>query len=85
MPPSQRLGTSVSPDLEALIMRCLSKAPSERPPGAEALEQALAQCRAAGTWTAADAEEWWKTNLAGIDIAQPASMAEKTLVIAPRP
>jgi hypothetical protein len=59
-PPSARLGRSVDTDLEALIMRCLAKLPSERPAGAEELAESLGQCTAAGTWTAADARRWWE-------------------------
>ncbi len=86
MPPraSERLGVIVSPDLEAVIMRCLSKVPDQRFPSADALDQALAQCASAGTWTMADAERWWKANLTGIEIIPAAKMAEKTLVIAER-
>ena len=59
-PPSARLGRTIDPDLEAAIMRCLEKIPVARPPSAEALGEALAQCTAAGTWTSADARRWWE-------------------------
>lgn len=62
--PSARLKRLVSPDLEKLIMQCLAKSPSARPPGAAALEEALAGCAAAGSWTRRDAEQWWATSLA---------------------
>jgi len=38
----------------------------------------------ATNWTDEEAHSWWDTNLAGIDVAPAATMAEKTLVIAPR-
>jgi serine/threonine-protein kinase len=82
--PSERLGKSLSPDLADLIMQCLAKQPEQRPPSAEALEQALARCVSAGTWTPQDAEQWWRTNVAAVDALPAATMAEKTLVIAPR-
>lgn len=84
-PASERLGALVSPDLEAVITSCLSKVADQRPSSALALEQALSQCGAAETWTANDAEKWWKANLTGIDLVPVTKMAEKTLVIAERP
>jgi tRNA A-37 threonylcarbamoyl transferase component Bud32 len=83
--PSERLGRPLSPDLADLIMRCLAKQPEQRPPSAEALEQALARCVSAGAWTPLDAEQWWRANMAAVEALPAATMAEKTLVIAPRP
>jgi tRNA A-37 threonylcarbamoyl transferase component Bud32 len=82
--PSARLGKPVSPDLAGLIMRCLAKQPEQRLPSAEALDQALAGCVSAGTWTPLDAEQWWHANVAALEALPAATMAEKTLVIAPR-
>ena len=62
--PSMRLGKPVSADLADLLMRCLAKQPEQRPPSAEALDQSLAGCASAGTWTLVDAEQWWRANLA---------------------
>jgi hypothetical protein len=58
-PPSARLGRSVSPGLESLILRCLAKKPEERPPGTRALADELDRLEPAGSWTRADAEAWW--------------------------
>jgi len=82
--PVERLGKPVSPDLADLLMRCLAKQPDQRPPSAEALDQALAGCASAGAWTALDAEQWWRANMAAVEALPAATMAEKTLVIAPR-
>ena len=82
--PVERLGTSVSPDLADLLMRCLAKQPEQRPPSAEALEQALAGCASVGAWTPPDAGQWWRANMGAVEALPAATMAEKTLVIAPR-
>jgi tRNA A-37 threonylcarbamoyl transferase component Bud32 len=84
MSPSDRLGKPVSPDLEELLMSCLAKSPDARPASAEALESALGRCAAAGAWTVAEGAVWWQSNMAGLEMAPAATMAEKTLVIAPR-
>jgi hypothetical protein len=65
-------------------MRCLAKQPDQRLPSAEALDQALAGCASAGAWTPQDAEQWWRANAAAVEALPVATMAEKTLVIAPR-
>jgi serine/threonine protein kinase len=82
--PGERLGKSVSSDLADLIMRCLAKQPEQRPPSAEHLDQALAGCASAECWTLQDAEQWWRANMAAVEALPAATMAEKTLVIAPR-
>jgi serine/threonine protein kinase len=60
-PPSRRLGRAVSPGLEALILRCLAKAPGDRPPSSRALMEELARCEPSQPWTRAEAEAWWST------------------------
>jgi eukaryotic-like serine/threonine-protein kinase len=82
--PGERLGKPISPDLAELLMGCLAKPPEARPPTAEALEGALAACAAAPTWSSQDAEQWWRAHMADLDVQPAATMAEKTLVIAPR-
>jgi serine/threonine-protein kinase len=81
---SERLGSSLSLDLEEVIMRCLSKVPERRYATAAAMDQALAACASAGTWTPQEAEKWWRANMTGIEVVPAAKMAEKTLVIAER-
>jgi eukaryotic-like serine/threonine-protein kinase len=58
--PSVRLGKPVSPELEAVLMRCLAKNPASRPASADELEAELARCPQAGEWTRERAEEWWR-------------------------
>jgi eukaryotic-like serine/threonine-protein kinase len=60
-PPSARLGKPVSPDLEALLLRCLAKASSDRPSDAAQLLRELEKCVVEGSWSSADAAGWWAT------------------------
>jgi eukaryotic-like serine/threonine-protein kinase len=85
LPPADRLCQPVSQDISDLLLRCLAKRPEERPASAEALDQALAACGAAGAWTLHDAEKWWQSNMGSFEPLPTVTMAEKTLVIAPRP
>jgi hypothetical protein len=57
--PSKRLGHAVTDSLEAIILRCLAKTPTDRPHSARALLEELEQCEPTGAWTRADAESWW--------------------------
>jgi eukaryotic-like serine/threonine-protein kinase len=66
-PPSARLGRPIAADLEGIVLSCLAKDPSHRPPGARALGQALAACADAGAWSAAQATDWWARNGARVD------------------
>ena len=58
-PPSSRLRRRISGDLESLLLRCLAKSPDERPANGGDLLRALETCAVEGSWTAADAAEWW--------------------------
>jgi hypothetical protein len=57
--PSERAGRKVDPALEALIMRCLAKDPSDRPGSAKELGGALSAC-GIDVWSQVDAEAWWR-------------------------
>jgi hypothetical protein len=57
-------GTPVPPDVEAVILRCLSKERAQRFQTAAALGEALAACSAAGHWTSAEAARWWQAHSA---------------------
>ena len=65
--PSARHGGAISPGLEALLLRCLAKAPSDRPPNAGELLRELEACAGQGSWTVLDAAAWW----AALDKAAP--------------
>jgi serine/threonine-protein kinase len=58
--PSERLGRAVPAELEAIVLRCLSKSPADRYPTAAELERALASCAAAAEWSAHRARAWWQ-------------------------
>jgi tRNA A-37 threonylcarbamoyl transferase component Bud32 len=60
IPPSQL--TTIPQDLEAIILRCLAKRPSDRFAAVEDLDRALAKCGCAGQWTEERAAEWWHVN-----------------------
>jgi serine/threonine-protein kinase len=59
--PPTRLRPDLSPDLESVILRCLSKDPSDRYPDAEALDRDLGRCQAAPDWDFARAAAWWSS------------------------
>jgi hypothetical protein len=57
--PSQRAGRALPEDLEALILRCLEKAPSQRPADARTFQAALRACKDARSWSEDDARQWF--------------------------
>ncbi len=59
-PIAERRGGPVPAELEAIVRRCLAKRPEERFASASALRQALERCADAGSWTARDAEAFWR-------------------------
>ncbi len=47
-------------DVEAVLLRCLSKKPEGRYDDVASLEKALAACAAADGWSEEQARQWWK-------------------------
>ena len=57
--PVSQLQSEVPADLEAIVMRGLSKNPADRFANVSDFEDALAKCDCANRWTKAQAAEWW--------------------------
>lgn len=51
---------AIPEDLEAIVMRCLAKKPTDRFPNVEELDAALASCINKRDWNSSKAEAWWK-------------------------
>jgi tRNA A-37 threonylcarbamoyl transferase component Bud32 len=68
--PSARTQQPISPELEALLMRCLAKAPQDRPANAAELLRHLKACHYQGCWTEDAAADWWTSH--GHDLADKA-------------
>ena len=64
VPPSQHV-PGISPALEALLLRCLSKEPKDRPSSARELAELLRAVPAAHTWSETAAAAWWRDLKAG--------------------
>ena len=61
-PPSQRLGQPVAEDLEAVLLSCLAKEASDRPPSASELLERVHSCASWGEWSEGKARVWWREN-----------------------
>jgi hypothetical protein len=59
--PSSIRGNAVSPELESLLLRCLSKEPADRPESAVAMAEALSRI-SADSWSPSAAEAWWQAH-----------------------
>lgn len=79
-PPSEALGRPVPASLEALILRCLAKQPSERPANARSFIELLDACEGFMPWTQADAERWW--NERGAEAKRRSKLGEERTVAA---
>ena len=67
VPPTQHR-PDVPADLEAVVLRCLEKAPEDRFPDVAALGAALDACETAGVWSHQHAAQWWQAHR---EAAQP--------------
>ncbi|MBC7854370.1 MAG: serine/threonine protein kinase, partial [Pirellulaceae bacterium] len=57
--PSQKLGRTISPELEGALLACLEKSQAKRPQTARDLSSSLDRAPTAGSWLTGDAEAWW--------------------------
>jgi tRNA A-37 threonylcarbamoyl transferase component Bud32 len=62
LPPSRLSELDIPPELDQVLLRCLSKKPSDRPKDTNALACMLAQVPAREAWTRERAEEWWENH-----------------------
>jgi len=60
IPPSQRTAQPISAALEQLLLRCLEKAPDQRPQSAGELHSELQATPAAAQWPEAARVAWWE-------------------------
>ncbi len=60
-PPSRRTGRAVPPDLEAVLTRCLAKAPGDRIGTARELTDAMVECASSTPWSLKHAAELWES------------------------
>jgi serine/threonine-protein kinase len=76
-PPSARAPSPVPPALEALVLRCLEKAPERRFASAEQLRAALRGLGDIGSWTDAEAARWWASEGDALVLAVRADTAAR--------
>jgi serine/threonine protein kinase len=79
--PSEALGQELALDLEDIVMRCLAKAPTNRPKGARELRRALTKCSVAGNWTEEHAAQWWKEHSSPSPAALPEAAESRTIAL----
>jgi len=63
VPPSRRTELPIPPELDALILACIAKRPTDRPADASALAAGLAACPVPRPWDGARAREWWDLHM----------------------
>jgi serine/threonine protein kinase len=77
--PSQRLGHTVSAELESALLACLEKSRAKRPQTARDFSLLLDRAPTAGSWTIDDAEAWWGRHDRGQPAAGSGSVASNTV------
>ncbi len=82
LPPSQL--APVSPELDAIILRCLEKRPGDRFASAAALAEALEALAIGREWTRANAKRWWQEHAIAIASAPASDAVTLTIDLAQR-
>jgi serine/threonine protein kinase len=59
-PPSARTGLPIPKELDAIVLSCLAKDPSDRPQAARELARRLGAVPVSGEWTPELARAWWE-------------------------
>jgi eukaryotic-like serine/threonine-protein kinase len=59
VPPSRRTETAIPAALEALVMSCLAKSPSDRPQNIAQVEERLSAAMTSDPWRQEQSREWW--------------------------
>jgi DNA-binding NtrC family response regulator len=71
--PTEALGAPVPEAVERVVLDCLAKEPSRRPPSAIELDRRLAEIERAEPWPEAEAERWWREHLPQLSVPAPGS------------
>ncbi|MGE0450486.1 MAG: serine/threonine-protein kinase [Vicinamibacterales bacterium] len=71
VPPSRRSELPISPEVDALVMSCLEKDPSRRPPSIADVVRRIDQIAKPGAWTNDLARGWWERHLIDLAAVRP--------------
>ena len=75
VPPSERSELPIPPELDQLVLACLSKDPDGRPQTADELLRRLERVPLRSPWTNEAARQWWNAHLVELAAAIPAPAA----------
>src|SRR5262249_50798290 len=73
VPPSERIGKPIPPELENAILACLDKSRAKRPQTARDLSLLVARCAEATQWSIEEADAWWGRHERGMATGQLSS------------